>query len=64
VRTEGIADLLDAYPDVKVLVDSGYRGLANDYPDQVIAPLTDDRVDCLGEPWPVEVAVSPFPQVR
>lgn len=38
VHTEGIADLIDAYPDVKVLVDSGYRGLANDHPDQVIAP--------------------------
>jgi hypothetical protein len=38
VKTDGIDDLLDAYPDVKLLVDSGYRGLANDHPDQVIAP--------------------------
>jgi hypothetical protein len=38
VRTEGIDDLLDAYPDVRFLVDAGYRGLARDHPDQVIAP--------------------------
>jgi hypothetical protein len=29
-QTEGIDDLLDAYPDVRFLVDSGYRGLAKD----------------------------------
>jgi len=38
VKTEGLDDLLHQYPDVKLLVDSGYRGLANDHPDQVIAP--------------------------
>jgi DDE superfamily endonuclease/Helix-turn-helix of DDE superfamily endonuclease len=38
VRTEGIDDLLDAYPEVKFLVDAGYRGLAKDHPEQVIAP--------------------------
>jgi hypothetical protein len=38
VRTEGIDALLDAYPDVRFLVDSGYRGLAKDHPGQVIAP--------------------------
>jgi DDE superfamily endonuclease/Helix-turn-helix of DDE superfamily endonuclease len=38
VRTEGFADLLDAYPEVKFLVDSGYRGLAIDHPDQILAP--------------------------
>lgn len=38
VKTEGIDALLDAYPKVKVLVDSGYRGLARDHPDQVTAP--------------------------
>jgi hypothetical protein len=38
VRSEGIDDLLGHYPDVKVLVDSGYRGLAKDHPGQVIAP--------------------------
>jgi hypothetical protein len=38
VKTEGIDEPIEQYPDVKVLVDSGYRGLANDHPDQVIAP--------------------------
>jgi hypothetical protein len=38
VRTEGIDGLLDQYTGVKVLVDSSYRGLANDHPNQVIAP--------------------------
>lgn len=36
MRTEGVDDLLHAYPEVKILVDSGYRGLA-DHPYQVIA---------------------------
>lgn len=38
VRTEGIDELIEQYPEVLFLVDSGYRGLANDHPDQVIAP--------------------------
>jgi hypothetical protein len=38
VRVEGIDMLLDAYPQVKLLVDAGYRGLAKDHPDQVTAP--------------------------
>jgi DDE superfamily endonuclease len=38
VHTEGIDDLPDAYPDVKFLVDSGYRGPAKTTPDQVTAP--------------------------
>jgi hypothetical protein len=38
VRTEGIADLLRQYPQVKADVDSGYQGLARDFPDQVTAP--------------------------
>ena len=38
VRSEGIDDLLEHYPDVRALVDSGYRGLAKDHPGQVIAP--------------------------
>jgi hypothetical protein len=38
VKTEGIDDLIDQYPTVEFLVDSGYRGLAKDHPDQVIAP--------------------------
>jgi DDE superfamily endonuclease/Helix-turn-helix of DDE superfamily endonuclease len=37
-RTEGIDILLQAYPQVKILVDTGYQGLAKDHPDQVAAP--------------------------
>ncbi|MGH3520245.1 MAG: transposase family protein [Haloechinothrix sp.] len=38
LRTEGIEDLLRRYPDVEAEVDSGYAGLARDFPDQVTAP--------------------------
>jgi hypothetical protein len=38
VRTEGIADLFRQNPQVKAKVDAGYRGLANEFPDQVQAP--------------------------
>lgn len=38
LRTEGIEDLLRQYPAVKAQVDSGYQGLARDFPDQVSAP--------------------------
>jgi hypothetical protein len=38
LRTEGIEDLLRRYPNVKARVDSGYQGLARDFPDQVSAP--------------------------
>lgn len=37
-RAEGIDALLDAYPNVKLLVDAGYQGLARDHHDQVSAP--------------------------
>jgi hypothetical protein len=37
-RTDGIDALLDAYPDVKLLVDAGYQGLARDHHGQVSAP--------------------------
>lgn len=38
LRTEGIEDLLRHYPNVKAEVDSGYQGLARDFPDQLRAP--------------------------
>ncbi|MFD8897604.1 transposase family protein [Streptomyces ardesiacus] len=38
VRSEGIAEQFRQYPDVKATVDEGYRGLANEFPDQVDAP--------------------------
>ena len=38
LRTEGIADLFERFPQVKSKVDAGYRGLAEEFPDQVEAP--------------------------
>ena len=38
LRTEGIEDLLRQYPGVAAEVDSGYQGLARDFPAQVSAP--------------------------
>ena len=38
VRTEGIEDLLRRHPDVNAEVDTGYQGLARDFPGQVSAP--------------------------
>ncbi|MFG2848894.1 transposase family protein [Kitasatospora sp. NPDC048296] len=38
VRTEGIAEQFRQYPRVKAEVDEGYRGLANEFPDQISAP--------------------------
>jgi hypothetical protein len=38
LRSEGIEDLLRQYPKVRAKVDSGYQGLARDFPDQVSAP--------------------------
>jgi hypothetical protein len=38
LRTEGIEDLLHRHPDVRAKVDSGYQGMARDFPNQVTAP--------------------------
>jgi DDE superfamily endonuclease len=38
LRTEGTEDLSRQYPHVKAKVDSGYQGLARDFPGQVTAP--------------------------
>jgi len=38
LRSEGIEDLLRAYPEVTADVDSGYQGLARDFPGQITAP--------------------------
>jgi hypothetical protein len=38
LKTEGISDLLQRFPQAKALVDAGYRGLARQFPDQVTAP--------------------------
>ncbi len=45
VRTEGIDDLLDNYPKVRLLVDAGYRGLAKNHPGQVTAPPLKPKKD-------------------
>ena len=45
VRTEGIADLFEQFPEVKAKVDAGYRGLAKDFPDQVQAPPLKPKKD-------------------
>ncbi|MFJ9952329.1 transposase family protein [Kitasatospora sp. NPDC091207] len=38
VRTEGIEEQLRLHPNVRAEVDSGYTGLARDFPGQVSAP--------------------------
>jgi hypothetical protein len=38
IKTEGIQDLFRLYPDMRVEVDAGYRGLAKTYPTQVNTP--------------------------
>lgn len=45
VKTEGICDLFDQYPQVKAKVDAGYRGLAKQFPDQVQAPPLKPKKD-------------------
>jgi hypothetical protein len=38
LKTEGICDLFERFPQAKAKVDAGYRGLAKQFPDQVQAP--------------------------
>jgi hypothetical protein len=38
LRTEGIEDLLRCHPDLSAEVDTGYQGLARDFPAQASAP--------------------------
>ncbi|MFC9950704.1 transposase family protein [Streptomyces prasinus] len=38
LRTEGIAEQFHQHPGVRAEADDGYRGLANEFPDQVSAP--------------------------
>ncbi|WP_431045398.1 transposase family protein [Streptomyces sp. P1-3] len=38
MRTEGIAEQFRLHPRVRAEVDEGYRGLANEFPNQVSAP--------------------------
>ena len=45
LRTEGIEDLLRAYPEVTADADSGYQGLARDFPTQITAPPSKPKKD-------------------
>jgi hypothetical protein len=50
MRTAGIAEQLRLHSQVKAEVDEGYRGLANEFPDQVSAPPKKPKEDApLGE---------------
>ncbi len=49
LRTEGIADLFERFPDVRAKVDAGYRGLAKEFPDQVQAPPPKPKKDATPE---------------
>ncbi|HEY3872169.1 MAG TPA: transposase family protein [Actinocrinis sp.] len=49
LKTEGICDLFEQFPDVKATVDAGYRGLAKQFPDQVQAPPLPPKKDTTGE---------------
>ncbi|MFI7414026.1 transposase family protein [Streptomyces sp. NPDC049627] len=53
VRTEGIAEQFRLHPDVRADVDEDYRGLADEFPDQVSAPPKTPKGDApLGEQKP------------
>jgi hypothetical protein len=45
LKTEGVCDLLEQFPQVKAKVDAGYRGLAKQFPDQVEAPPLKPKED-------------------
>ncbi|MFJ9619238.1 transposase family protein [Streptomyces noursei] len=52
VRTEGIAEQFRLHPGVMAEVDEGYRGLANEFPDQISAPPRKPKQDApLGEQY-------------
>ncbi|MFI8294189.1 hypothetical protein ACIGBL_34295 [Streptomyces sp. NPDC085614] len=64
VRTEGIAEQFRTRPDVKAKVDSGYQGLAKEFPDQVTAPPRkpkDDACDATSTPGTRRGDGSPRP---
>lgn len=54
VRTEGIAEQFRLHPNVRAEVDSGYQGLAKEFPSQVSAPPkkpADDACDGDKRAW-------------
>jgi DDE superfamily endonuclease len=58
LQTGGIDDLLEQYPDVQAEMDSGYRGLRRDHPDQVSVPPLKPRKGAAPE------AVAAWKQAR
>jgi DDE superfamily endonuclease/Helix-turn-helix of DDE superfamily endonuclease len=58
LRTEGIDDLLEQFPDVEGEFDSGYRGLHNDHPEQVSVPPKKPAKDAAPE------VIQAFEQAR
>ncbi|MCX5294309.1 transposase family protein [Streptomyces sp. NBC_00183] len=62
VRTEGIAEQFRRHPRVRAEVDEGYRGLANEFPNQVSAPPKKPNGDApLGEHHARREQRSPTP---
>ncbi|MEH0419382.1 transposase family protein [Streptomyces sp. B21-083] len=52
VRTEGIAEQVRTRPSVKAKADSGYQGLAKEFPHQVTAPPKKPKEDaCDGDKY-------------
>ncbi|MFD6938034.1 MULTISPECIES: transposase family protein [Streptomyces] len=52
VRSEGIAEQFRHRPGVKAEVDSGYQGLAKEFPGQVSAPPKSPKGDaCDGDKY-------------
>nr|WP_328727403.1 transposase family protein [Streptomyces sp. NBC_00259] len=52
LRTEGIAEQFQLRPEVGAEVDEGYRGLANEFPDQASAPPRKPKDDApLGDQY-------------
>ncbi|MBV9022418.1 MAG: transposase [Streptomycetaceae bacterium] len=45
LKTDGICDLFERFPEVKAKVDAGYRGLAKQFPNQVEAPPLKPKKD-------------------
>lgn len=45
LKTEGVCDLFERFPQVKAKVDAGYQGLAKQFPDQVQAPPLKPKKD-------------------
>ncbi len=63
MRTEGIAEQFRLYPCVRAEVDEGYRGLANEFPNQVSAPLQAEEPRRRSDHRTVRLAAGQAPPV-